>query len=138
VNYTTAELRALMADRSPADRAAVEKQLGTPDPRPAKAAPRGMNKLEANYSRYLDAQKQVGRIIWWGFEKIRLRLAEGAWFKADFFVVKADGAMEVHEVKGFWREAARLRIKVAADNFPFKFIAVTHEKGRWCYESFPR
>ena len=35
-----------------------------------------------------------------------------------------DGALEMHEVKGHWMEDARVKMKVAADMYPFRFIAV--------------
>ena len=52
----------------------------------------------------------------------------------------ADGQMEAHEVKGFWRDDARAKIKIAADQYPFRFIAVTAKAkkagGGWSVESF--
>jgi len=47
------------------------------------------------------------------------------------------GWFEIHETKGHWREAARVRIKVAADLYPwFKFVAVKWDKKQWVYEDF--
>ena len=31
--------------------------------------------------------------------------------------------MEMHEVKGFWQDDARVKIKVAAQMYPFRFLA---------------
>lgn len=102
---------------------------------------RGMNKTETAYSERLQRRVQSGEIIWFGFECIRLRLADGAWFKPDFTVIPAQGPIEFHEVKGFWREAARVRIKVAAERYQWaKFVAVQKEKARdgggWKREEF--
>lgn len=97
---------------------------------------RGMNKTEAAYSDYLQMLKGSGEVLWWRFEPMRLRLANGAWFKPDFGVKLRDGSFEFHETKGFWREAARVRIKVAAELFPFRFIAVKRTKGGWSREEF--
>jgi hypothetical protein len=36
----------------------------------------------------------------------------------------ADGVIECHEVKGFWAPEGRVKIKVAADLYPFRFLAV--------------
>ena len=96
-----------------------------------------MNKLEAAYAEWLELQRRAGAIEWWAFEWIRLRLADGAWFKPDFAVMK-DGKLSLHETKGHWREAARVRIRVAADRYPFRFVAVTKDKltGEWTYEEF--
>ena len=51
---------------------------------------------------------------------MRLRIGQGnAFFAPDFLVQLADGTLELHEVKGFHREAGIVRLKVAADMFPF-------------------
>jgi hypothetical protein len=39
-------------------------------------------------------------------------------------VLKSDGALECHEVKGHWTDDALVKIRVAAEQFPFRFIAV--------------
>ena len=44
--------------------------------------------------------------------------------------------MEMHEVKGFWRDDARVKIKVAADIYPFRFLAIKKAKDGWEKESF--
>jgi predicted acetyltransferase len=38
--------------------------------------------------------------------------------------MNADGVMELHEVKGYWQDDARAKIKIAADQYPFRFIAI--------------
>jgi hypothetical protein len=59
-----------------------------------------------------------------GFEEIALRLADGSWYTPDFWVKAKDDVLEFHEVKGHWREAARVRIRVAAERYPqFRFKA---------------
>lgn len=96
-----------------------------------------MNKTEAAYAQHLDLQKAAGEILWWRREPMRLRLADGSYYKPDFGVVPRDCVFELHETKGFWREAARVRIKVAAELFPFKFIAIKRAKGGgWDREEF--
>jgi hypothetical protein len=48
--------------------------------------------------------------------------------------------MEAHEVKGFWTDDARVKIKVAASQFPVAFIAVRRigkaKGGGWDIERF--
>jgi hypothetical protein len=96
-----------------------------------------MNKTEAAYARFLEARKIDCDILWYRFQPMNLRLANGATYKPDFGVLIRDCWFELHEVKGFWREAARVRIKVAAELFPFKFIAITRTKtGGWEREEF--
>ena len=36
----------------------------------------------------------------------------------------SEGLIECHEVKGFWHDDARAKIKIAADLYPFRFLAV--------------
>lgn len=87
-----------------------------------------MNKWEQAYAEELDIQKRAGLIEWFGFEAIRLRLAKGAFFTPDFAVVDTQGLLSFTEVKGHWREAALVRIKVAGEQFPFPFIAIRRRK----------
>lgn len=90
-----------------------------------------MNKLELAYSQRLENLKATGHILWWRYEAIRLRLADGAFFGPDFFVMDKDGNLEVHETKGYMQEAANVRLKVAAEVFPFKFLLVKLIRGQW-------
>lgn len=103
----------------------------------AAAQPRGMNKLEALYAEHLELLKAAGEIKWHRFEPVKLRLATGAYYKPDFGVLTRDGQFALHETKGHWREAARVRIKVAAELFPmFRFVAITRVGGNWRREEF--
>lgn len=95
-----------------------------------------MNKLEANYGAYLDVLKHSGEVLWWRFQPLKLRLADGSYFTPDFGVLTRSSMFELHETKGFWREAARVRIKIAAELFPFRFIAIKRDGGNWVREEF--
>lgn len=86
--------------------------------------PGTMNKLEAAYAAHLEQQKAAGMILWFKFEAIKLRLADNTFYTADFFVLTRSAILEVHEVKGRWEDDARVKIKVAAELYPFRFIAV--------------
>ena len=88
------------------------------------------SKWEAQYAAVLESLKTAGRILWYRYEGLRLRLAEGALFSPDFAVVTADGTLELHEVKGQWREAAKVRWRIAKENYPFVFKLVQKGKGR--------
>jgi hypothetical protein len=96
----------------------------------------GMNKTEAAYAQHLEMRKRAGEVLWYRFEPLKLRLADGSYFKPDFGVLTRDCLFELHETKGFWREAARVRIKIAAALFPFKFIAIKRTQGGWEREEF--
>lgn len=95
-----------------------------------------MNKTEMAYAEYLRlliAAKQIKRF---DFEPEKLRLADSTYFIPDFRVIKMDDTVEFHEVKGFWRDDARVKIKVAAEMHPYVFKAVKKNKGGWEYEEF--
>lgn len=95
-------------------------------------APKYDSKWEEQYSVVLEARKRAGMIRDYRLKPFRLRLADGSFYTPDFMVVTNDDMIELHEVKGFWREAAKVRIKVAAELFGiFRFLAVTKCAGDW-------
>ena len=97
-----------------------------------------MNKTEAAYAAYLDGLKKDGLIADYRFEAVKLRLADNTFYTPDFMVIATNGTIELHEVKGFWEDDARVKIKVAAAEFPFLFRAIKKGKlsGTWESESF--
>ncbi len=102
---------------------------------PVKPKKPRMNKWETDYAQLLEYSKREGLISWYQFEPIKLWLGEGAWFTPDFAIVTglADGVQQLqfHEVKGFWREAAKVRIKVARSMYPFLFKTFRKLDGAW-------
>lgn len=104
------------------------------DPRDANLIPGrkpkgGMNKWEAKFAESLEARRKTGELIWWAFEPFRIRLANGAFYRPDFVAVDKDGRTAIYEVKGYFREAARVRLKVAAEKLPYPFYIVRKNKG---------
>jgi hypothetical protein len=99
-----------------------------------------MNKTEKAYADRLTLLLQAGEVAWFKFEGIKLRLADNTFYTPDFAVMLASGEMECHEVKGFWQDDARAKIKIAADMYPFRFIAIKPEAkkrgGGWIIEEF--
>lgn len=92
--------------------------------RPLTPTPPKQNKTEAAYDNYLHLLKLAGEIIDYKFEPLRIRLADLTTYTPDFLVIYSD-RLEFHEVKGFWRDDARVKIKVAAEQYPwFVFLAV--------------
>ena len=98
-----------------------------------------MNKTEARYATQLELLKRAGKIVNWKFESMKFRLGDGAhptkrppFYTPDFLVVYSDH-FELHEVKGsFFREAAKVRIRTAAELYPWfiwKVIRLQH--GAW-------
>jgi len=95
-----------------------------------------MNKLETAYAQRLELLRQSGQIRNFRFEAVKLRLAENTFYTPDFYVV-TEQEIQLHEVKGFWEDDARVKIKVAAFEYPeFQFIAVKKNKGEWIFENF--
>jgi hypothetical protein len=99
-----------------------------------------MNKTEAAYRDHLEALKHAGRVLWYRFEGLKLRLADNTFYTPDFAVMAASGELECHEVKGFWQDDARAKIKVAAEMYPLRFVAVKvkakKDGGGWAEEDF--
>ena len=98
--------------------------------RQAQALPKQrLNKWEQEYAQELESRRLFGdhEIHWWGFEAVKLRLADSTWYTPDFAVIRhyqePTGiwcqVVEFHEVKGFWRDDALVKFKVAAELFPW-------------------
>ena len=83
-----------------------------------------MNGIEAEYAAILELRKRAGGDIdWYAFEAITLKLADDTRYTPDFLVMRSDCTLECHETKARWEDDALVKIKVAADKFPFRFIA---------------
>jgi hypothetical protein len=99
-----------------------------------------MNNAEKLYSEHLKRLEHDGEITWHKFEGLKLRLADKTFYTPDFAVMLSNGQIELHEVKGFWQDDARAKIKIAADMYPFRFIAVKVQSkkngGGWEIEEF--
>jgi hypothetical protein len=96
------------------------------------------NKLESQYAAHLKLRQQAGEIIDYYFEAIRFNLShKNNTYTPDFVLFMADGTIEIHETKGFWRDDARVKIKCFAEMYPFRTIGVTWDKKKgWIYEEF--
>lgn len=84
-----------------------------------------MNKTETAYAAHLDALQFAGHVLWYKFEGIKLRLADSTFYTPDFAVMQSDGQIELHEVKGakaIFQDDAKVKVKVAAMAYPFRFL----------------
>lgn len=98
-----------------------------------------MNGLEARWAGRLEAMKRAGQIVFWKFEAVALRLADRTTYNPDFYLMLPDGSIGFHETKGFWRDDARAKIKMAAEQFPeWFFVAVQWDRKteEWTFERF--
>jgi hypothetical protein len=90
-----------------------------------------LNKTERLYLQYL---KSVG-VQWIGVQAVTLKLGDDCRYTPDFVVIDASSLITAHEVKGFWRDDARVKIKVAARSFPWMaFVAAQKSKTGWNIE----
>lgn len=78
---------------------------------------------EADHANRLDAAQRTGGVVWWAHKPFAFILSEHEnkskriRYTPDFLVLTGDLEMEVHEVKGWWREAALVRVRLAAEKF---------------------
>ena len=98
-----------------------------------------MNKTEAAYAGRLELRKAAGEILGYDFEALKFRLADNTFYTPDFAVMLSTQELQAHEVKGFWEDDARVKIKMAARLFPIQFVAVFAPRRKaddWAFEEF--
>lgn len=100
-----------------------------------------LNGTEQAYADHLDEMVAAGEVKEYRPHPFKVKLAPSTFYEPDFLVVMPDGVIEIHEVKGFWRDDARVKIKVAAAMFPWwrwKAVSKVAKKrgGGWSVEVF--
>lgn len=115
--------------------AAEPKQTGKQRMQAKGRLPKGeMNETEKRYAQRLDELKLAGEVLWWRFEAMTFTLAPRTTLTVDFSVMLACGALEMHDVKGakaIYEDDAKVKMKVAAQMFPFVFrVAYPIPKGQ--------
>lgn len=131
MNWTEAELTAVLKRLKKPQKTAKKQRI------PAKNS-KGQNKLEASYADHLQLLVMAKVIKGFEFEPDKLKLAWTTTYTPDFKVFNFDGSIEYHEVKGFWRDDARVKLKVAAHQYPqFKFRSVEKKGGAWVIKEIP-
>ncbi|RYE99583.1 MAG: DUF1364 family protein, partial [Oxalobacteraceae bacterium] len=97
-----------------------------------------MSKTEAAYAATLAQRQHAGEVTRFKFEGLKFWLADNTSCTSDFAVMLADGALEAHEVKGHRQDDARAKIKLAADLYPLRFVAIParpkKDGGGWATE----
>jgi hypothetical protein len=91
------------------------------------SVPKFDSKLEQLYWLHLQQRLRDGEIRRVDHHVEKLFLGEEAWYTPDFRVIATDGTVEFHETKGFMREAARVRLHVAATGHPYRFYLVKNK-----------
>ncbi len=103
-----------------------------------------MNRTEKSYSAFLESERLAGRVERWWFEAIKLKIADGACFYTpDFLVLRPDGTLEIHEVKGsprIFSDDAKVKVKSCATQYPFPVRVVYPRRkkdgGGWDVQEF--
>jgi hypothetical protein len=103
--------------------------LDSLEPKPSSKAPAdGMTKLERAFAEMLATQD----LQFWT-QSIKFRLAGRTWYTPDFMVISR-GWLVFVEVKGFMRDDAAVKLKVAAEMYPcFRWLLV-YRDGRHAWE----
>ena len=85
----------------------------------------GMNGTEREYATsVLEPRRKAGISAAWWYQGLTLKLATDCRYTPDFVEQLADGTLDVIEVKGHWRDDAKVKLRVAAQLYPFRFRAV--------------
>lgn len=127
-NWTEADIERLK-NRKPA-----AKQTGTQRMQALGRMKTGeMNKTEARFAQLLELERHAGKVKWWKFEGIRLMLAKNTSLTVDFAILPETDILTLIDVKGskaMVTDDARVKMKVAAEMYPFVFkIAYPRAKG---------
>ena len=101
-----------------------------------------MNRTERAYYDYLLMLKNRGEIVDFWFESVKLKVASNRCdYLPDFLVLRNNGALEIHEVKGskaIWTDDRKVECKVCADKYPFPLYIVfpipKKNGGGWQFE----
>lgn len=110
-----------------------------------------MNRTETAFVRHLEALMHAGEVLWFKFEAMTFKIAEGVRYTPDFIALFSSGQLVAFEVKGtttkklksgtvkapyFHDGDAKPKIKIAADMFPLAFKVVYLVAGEWVEEEF--
>lgn len=100
------------------------------------------NKTEQRYEdEVLRPHMIVGKVLWYRFEGIKLRLADNTFLTIDYAVLPDNGVLTLVDVKGgqaVIQDDARVKMKVGADLYPFRFQFAYPDGGGWTHEDVGR
>lgn len=95
-------------------------------------SPRFRSRMERDYAEHLSTRPDV---IAWHYEAVSIQFAPGCRYTPDFLVITRSGA-QLHETKGFMREAARLRLLASANLLrgAMRCVVVRRDNRGWKYD----
>lgn len=105
---------------------------------------KGQNRTEAKFEeQVLAVLKAAGEVRGYWFEPFKFLLAGSTSYRLDFLVQRRDGSMAGVEVKGFMRDDAAVKVKVAAAHNPWLdiYVAKLERRNRrmaWTYTPVTR
>jgi len=101
-------------------------------PGPLDVDDRYANNWERQYGEvHLEQRRHLKEIRDWEYEAVKFRIAKKTYFTPDFMVIGLQW-IEFHDVKGFLRDDAAVKIKACRELFPwFKWAYAKKEKGIW-------
>ncbi|KOR22976.1 hypothetical protein ABW54_03900 [Burkholderia cenocepacia] len=87
------------------------------------------------YGELLATMRQIGRVLWFRANPIKLRLADETYYCPNFAVMVASGHLEMHHVVNAAKNEPLTTVKIAAEQFPFRFVAVHRDDScGWKFE----
>jgi hypothetical protein len=90
-----------------------------------------LNKTEKAYLAYLRGLNPQ----WLGIQNLTLKLGDDTRYTPDFVAIDSTGVFHAREVKGFFRDDAKVKIKVAARQFPWIRFTLAFKNGSgWKHE----
>lgn len=90
-----------------------------------------MNRTETAFAALLGEWMRLGKIVWWAFHVIKVRLGELAWYEPDFLVMHADRTLWIYETKGgFTTDKGQLKIRACANVLPVIGIIKATERAK--------
>ncbi len=89
-------------------------------------------KLNRTERAYLAVLRSHPAVTWIGIQSFTLKLADDCRLTPDFSTLDRGGKLTLIDVKGFQREDALIKMKVAARMFPmFTFVIAKRDGGDW-------
>lgn len=76
------------------------------------------------YGEFLAVRRCAGDVLWFRAQPIELRLADETYYGPNFAVMVASGHLEMHHVVDAAKNESLTTVKIAAEQFPFRFVVV--------------
>lgn len=96
----------------------------------------GMNKTEKARAVELEALRRAGQIAEWWYEQWTFKLADDCRYTPDFVIQDLNGSLRAEETKGFWRDDAKVKVRLFASLFPIPIRVLKKSRDGWTEEVF--